>query len=66
MYLNDKNFQKEKERENRRVLSPHLGEEVSGWWDQEQPQGAGGIGVASCRVGSMYLGGRVLQLEKAG
>ena len=52
---------KRRKRENRRVLSPHLEEEVSGWWDQEQPQGA-----ASCRVGSMYLGERVLQLEKAG
>ena len=32
--------------------------------DQEQPQG-GGIGVASCRAGSMYLGESVLQVEKA-
>lgn len=65
MHLNDKNFQKEKERENKRVLSLHLGEEASGWWAQEQLRGGGGTGAASCKVGSMYLGERVLQVEKA-
>lgn len=65
VHLNDKNFQKEKERENKRVLSPHLGEEASGWWAQEQLRGGGGTGAASCKVGSMYLGERVLQVEKA-